>query len=101
MFVARFFSPRRPTTLTRFRLRFLLQEIDLPQGETLVGRSANCQVTLDDPLVSREHARIRIQGSGAVVEDLGSRNGVQVGGKPIVGSAALCSGDRIRIGTQE
>lgn len=101
MFIARFFSPRRPTTLTRFRLRFLLQEIDLPQGDTLVGRSANCQVTLDDPLVSREHARIRIQGTSAVVEDLGSRNGVQLGGQPIAGSAPLGNGDRIRIGTQE
>jgi hypothetical protein len=87
--------------LTRFRLRFLLQEIDLPQGDTLVGRSANCQVTLDDPLVSREHARIRIQGATAVVEDLGSRNGVQVGGQPIARSAELHTGDRIRIGTQE
>jgi len=87
--------------LTRFRLRFLLQEIDLPQGDTLVGRSANCQVTLDDPLVSREHARIRIQGTRATVEDLGSRNGVQLGGQPITGAAALASGDRIRIGTQE
>ncbi len=87
--------------MTRFRLRFLLQEIDLPQGDTLVGRSANCQVTLDDPLVSREHARIRIQGATAVVEDLGSRNGVQLGGQPIAGSSALSNGDRIRIGTQE
>src|SRR3954464_12684397 len=101
MFVARFFSPRRPTTLTRFRLRFLLQEIDLPQGDTLVGRSANCQVTLDDPLVSREHARIRIQGASAVLQDLGSRNGVQLGGQPIDRTAPLSNGDRIRIGTQE
>lgn len=88
-------------TLTRFRLRFLLQEIDLPQGDTLVGRSANCQVTLDDPLVSREHARIRIQGVSVVIEDLGSRNGVQVGGKAIPRVAPLSNGDRIRIGTQE
>lgn len=87
--------------MTRFRLRFLLQEIDLPQGDTLIGRSANCQVTLDDPLVSREHARIRIQGATAVVDDLGSRNGVQVGGQPLVRSSALNNGDRIRIGTQE
>ncbi len=87
--------------MTRFRLRFLLQEIDLPQGDTLVGRSANCQVTLDDPLVSREHARIRIHGATAAVEDLGSRNGVQLGGQPITGSTALSNGDRIRIGTQE
>jgi hypothetical protein len=87
--------------LTRFRLRFLLQEIDLPQGDTLIGRSASCQVTLDDPLVSREHARIRIQGGVVIIEDLKSRNGVQVGGKPILRIAALNNGDRIRIGTQE
>lgn len=87
--------------MTRFRLRFLLQEIDLPQGDTLIGRSANCQVTLDDPLVSREHARIRIQGAHALVLDLGSRNGVQLAGQPISGSAPLANGDRLRIGTQE
>jgi hypothetical protein len=67
----------------------------------LIGRSASCQVTLDDPLVSREHARIRIQGPSAVIEDLGSRNGVQLGGQPIVRSSPLSNGDRLRIGTQE
>jgi hypothetical protein len=87
--------------LARFRLRFLLQEIDLAQGDTLIGRSANCQVTLDDPLVSREHARIRIQGQAAFVEDLGSRNGVQLSGQQIDGSTLLSNGDRLRIGTQE
>jgi hypothetical protein len=87
--------------LARFRLRFLLQEIDLPPGDTLVGRSANCQVTLDDPLVSREHAKIHIQDGLATVEDLGSRNGVQVGGQVIRGKVPLANGDRIRIGTQE
>jgi pSer/pThr/pTyr-binding forkhead associated (FHA) protein len=101
MFVARFFPCPGYVILTRFRLRFLLQEIDLPQGDTLIGRSANCQVTLDDPLVSREHARIRIQGSAVAIEDLGSRNGVQVGGKAILRVAPLSNGDRIRIGTQE
>lgn len=87
--------------MTRFRLRFLLQEIDLPQGDTLIGRSASCQVTLDDPLVSREHARIRITGSSAMLEDLGSRNGVQLGGQLITRTAPLGNGARIRIGTQE
>ncbi len=87
--------------MARFRLRFLLQEIDLPQGDTLIGRSANCQVTLDDPLVSREHARIRIQGERAFLEDLGSRNGVQLSGQPITGTVPLSNGDRVRIGTQE
>jgi FHA domain len=88
-------------SLARFRLRFLLQEIDLPQGDTVIGRSATCQVTIEDPLVSREHARIRIVGERATIEDLGSRNGVLVAGSALKGVQALQDGDRVRIGTQE
>ena len=87
--------------LARFRLRFQLQEIDLPQGDTVIGRSATCQVTIEDPLVSREHARIRIVGERATLEDLGSRNGVQVAGSPLRKEHLLSDGDRVRIGTQE
>jgi len=88
-------------SLARFRLRFLLQEIDLPQGDTVIGRSATCQVTIEDPLVSREHARIRIAGERATIEDLGSRNGVQVGGATLQSVHVLRDGERVRIGTQE
>lgn len=88
-------------SLARFRLRFLLQEIDLPQGDTVIGRSATCQVTIEDPLVSREHARIRIAGERATIEDLGSRNGVHVGGTTLQGVHVLQDGARVRIGTQE
>jgi len=88
-------------SLARFRLRFLLQEIDLPQGDTVIGRSATCQVTIEDPLVSREHARIRIAGERATIEDLGSRNGVQVGGTSLKSVHVLRDGERVRIGTQE
>ncbi len=88
--------------MSRFRLRFLLQEFDLPQGETLVGRSPECQVTIDDPLVSRHHAKIILDGQSARLFDLGSRNGVRLNGEGLRGSAAaLADGDRIRIGTQE
>lgn len=85
----------------RYRLRFLLQEIDLPQGDTLVGRSAACHVTIEDPLVSRQHARFRIEGARATVEDLGSRNGLIINGRSVSGVAELSDGDRVRIGTQE
>ena len=93
--------PTSRMSLARFRLRFLLQEIDLPQGDTVLGRSATCQVTIEDPLVSREHARIRINGDRATIEDLRSRNGVQVGGAPVQGVHVLRDGERVRIGTQE
>jgi hypothetical protein len=79
----------------------LLQEFDLPRGITLLGRSLDCHVTIEDPLVSRQHARIVIDEHGAVVEDLGSRNGVKVNGVTIRQSTQLKDGDRLRIGTQD
>jgi hypothetical protein len=79
----------------------LLQEIDLPQGDTLVGRSASCHVTIEDPLVSRQHARFHIEGNRATVEDLSSRNGLVINGRSVRGVTELSDGDRVRIGTQE
>ncbi|MCC6647848.1 MAG: FHA domain-containing protein [Polyangiaceae bacterium] len=87
--------------MARFRLRFLLQEFDLPQGETILGRSPECHVSIEDPLVSRQHARVTILGDDVAIEDLGSRNGVRVNGAPITGRHQLADGDRLRIGTQE
>lgn len=87
--------------MARCRLRFLLQEIDLHDGDTLIGRSADCHVTIEDPLVSRNHARIRIARDLAVVEDLDSRNGTFVNGRAVEGLVGLEDGDRVRIGTLE
>ncbi len=69
--------------------------------EVVIGRSPDCQLTIEDPLVSRQHARIRVQGEDAAIEDLGSRNGVRVNGRKIEGLHLLKDGDRIRLGTQE
>jgi hypothetical protein len=87
--------------VSRYRLRFLLQEFDLPRGITLLGRSLDCHVTIEDPLVSRQHARIIIDDAGATVEDLGSRNGVKVNGVTVRSPSELKDGDRLRIGTQD
>jgi hypothetical protein len=87
--------------LVRYRLRFVLQELDLPQGGTIIGRSLDCHLTLEDPLVSRRHARIVVDEAGARIEDMGSRNGVRVNGAVIHDPVALRNGDRVRIGTQD
>lgn len=87
--------------MPRFRLRFLLQEFDLVGPEVLLGRSPECHITIEDPLISRRHARIVIKDDGATVEDLGSRNGVRINGRSIDGITELSDGDRIRLGTQE
>ncbi|MCA9646572.1 MAG: FHA domain-containing protein, partial [Myxococcales bacterium] len=83
------------------RLRFLLQEIDLSPGVTVLGRSPTCHVTLDDPLVSREHAQLSVRGNQVTVQDLGSRNGTLVNGEKLAGTQELRDGDRVRLGTQE
>ena len=89
-----------PDVSKRFRLRFLLQEFDLRGPEILLGRSPECQITIEDPLVSRQHARIVISDE-AEIQDMGSRNGVRVNGERITAPQQLSHGDRIRIGTQE
>lgn len=85
----------------RYRLRLHLQEIDLPGSEVIIGRGSICQVTIDDPMLSRRHVRIDFSGSQPTIEDLRSRNGTQLNGRPLVGRASLKDGDRIRVGTQE
>ncbi len=87
--------------MARYRLRFVLQEFDLPRGVTVIGRSLECHLTIEDPLVSRKHARIHVSEAGAQIEDLSSRNGVKVNGAPIGQPTVLRNGDRLRIGTQE
>jgi hypothetical protein len=69
--------------------------------EIIVGRSPECQITIEDPLVSRQHARILINEQGARVVDMGSRNGVRVNGNLIRGESPLRHNDRLRLGTQD
>jgi hypothetical protein len=84
-----------------YRLRYLSHDLELPIGEFVVGRSTDCQLSLDDPLVSRRHAVLRVRAGGVTVQDLGSRNGVLVNGTKIEGEKELTPGDKVSIGSQE
>jgi two-component system, cell cycle response regulator len=70
----------------------------LPAGESIVGRAPDSRVALLDGEVSRHHARLRVEGGRAEVEDLGSTNGTQVNGSVIRGPVELRAGDRLAIG---
>jgi pSer/pThr/pTyr-binding forkhead associated (FHA) protein len=85
----------------RFRLRYLQHDLELSEGQFAVGRNASCQLSLDDPLVSRRHALLTVSPESVLIEDLQSRNGVLVNGARIVGRVPLQAGDRIMIGAQE
>jgi pSer/pThr/pTyr-binding forkhead associated (FHA) protein len=63
-----------------------------------VGRTADADLVLADELVSRRHARVSQRGDGAVVEDLGSRNGTFVNGNQIHGPTRLVPGDQLQLG---
>ena len=68
---------------------------------TRIGRFTDNDIVLDDTDVSRHHAVITDTGTGFMMTDLRSTNGVEVQGERIRGSATLADGDRIRIGGHE
>ena len=63
----------------------------------LVGRDEGADIRVDEPLVSRAHARIERRGEEYVVQDLGSTNLTRVNGE-VVGERALQDGDEVRFG---
>jgi Protein of unknown function (DUF3662)/FHA domain len=69
-----------------------------PAGATM-GRSRQCDVMVDDPNVSREHAEIRPRGGSWVLTDLNSTNGSRLNGRRLERSEVLKPGDEIELGT--
>jgi hypothetical protein len=69
-----------------------------PTGVTL-GRSSRCDVVLDDPNISRQHAELRPRGGSWVLTDLGSTNGSSVNGRRIDAPTVVKPGDEIELGT--
>ena len=68
-------------------------------GELTLGREqGSADLVIDDPGVSRRHARVLADGGGVVVEDLGSANGTFVNGERISGPVEVAAGDEIQIG---
>jgi pSer/pThr/pTyr-binding forkhead associated (FHA) protein len=64
-----------------------------------LGRSSKCDVVLDDPNVSREHAELRPRGGSWVLTDLGSTNGSSVNGRRIDAPTVVKPGDEIELGS--
>ncbi len=65
--------------------------------EVSLGRERSCDVVLDDPLVSRRHARLRFRDGSWILHDLGSTNGTFLNGLR-VGRCQLRAGDRLDLG---
>ena len=91
----------RSTSRPRTGRRWLVvggDRFGLATGENAVGRDPDAEVPLDDTSVSRRHARILVGEGGAVIEDLGSKNGTRVGGARVCERVALHDGDQVAFG---
>jgi phosphoserine phosphatase RsbU/P len=77
------------------RLPRTSREVD---GDRLVvGRGAECDVQVSDQRVSRQHLRLECRGDELWVEDLGSRAGTRLNGRPLAGVARLADRDLLEL----
>lgn len=74
------------------------REVVIDGERFLVGRDVSCDLTIDSPRISRQHAVIRVGRDGSVeLEDLGSSNGTWYQGKRIE-RRRLVDGDEVQFG---
>ena len=74
------------------------RDVSLLPGENLIGRDHSAVVWVNDESVSRRHARIIVDGAGATLEDLESKNGTFLQGQPVRRPTRLEDGDEITLG---
>lgn len=75
-------------------------DTDRARRGLVVGRDERCHLVLDDPTVSRRHARLRRRDGCWSIEDLASTNGTRLNGWRIE-NARLRDGDRLALGGAE
>lgn len=85
----------RPAVIS---VRWADQSLLLPDGAHLIGRRNDCPICIQDPSVSRVHARLDVERDRLRVEDLRSKNGTFVGGKRISGLIELLDRCELKIG---
>ncbi len=88
-------TARRPARLVWERTDG--SRVDFPLGDVpqVVGRDEDADIRVDEPLVSRAHARIEPRDAGYAVLDLGSTNKTRVNGD-VVAERSLAHGDEVR-----
>lgn len=73
----------------------------LTHGMLRIGRSPRCDLRIDNPRVSRQHATLFFDALGLRIRDDQSSNGLFVNGRRVYGTALLTAGDRVAIGSEE
>jgi hypothetical protein len=73
---------------------------EVTKRRTVIGRSKDCDIRLNDPNVSRRHAELRQEGTAFWIVDLDSTNGLEVNGRRSK-RAKLDPGDTVTIGSTD
>lgn len=71
---------------------------ELTQPVIFIGRDFGNELVINDPEVSRRHARLTAQTGGYILEDMGSTNGTFVNGQRLLGPHLLRPGELISFG---
>ena len=90
-------EPRGPALVVRAGGGRAGESFETEGPRTLIGRSPECDVFLDDVTVSRRHAEIVREGRAYVIRDLGSLNGTFVN-RHRIENATLADDDEVQIG---
>jgi pSer/pThr/pTyr-binding forkhead associated (FHA) protein len=83
-----------------FQIGFMKKTVYRLLGPTTIGRGSDNIITVQDQSVSRNHAKITLQGDTWIVEDLKGANGIMFDGKR-VDKFALKSNDTFKLGEVE
>ena len=65
---------------------------------TVVGRSPEADIVIDDPYASEFHLRLVSSDNGLTLHDLGSTNGTYLNGRRVTAPAELRRGDAVQVG---
>jgi ABC-type multidrug transport system ATPase subunit len=81
------------------RRSITLAEIFSKKSKLSVGRAADCDLVLAHPLISRHHAELeRLEDGRLRLTDLGSMNGITLGGQRLTGSSLVAEDVPVGIG---
>jgi pSer/pThr/pTyr-binding forkhead associated (FHA) protein/tetratricopeptide (TPR) repeat protein len=94
--------------VTKYDIRRVLGKVQIVSGTgagweydvrpgTIIGRRGNCEIKMDNPLVSEQHAKFQPENGKVLLIDLDSKNGTRVN-KKTISKKAIYNGDIIEIG---
>jgi len=77
----------------------VIKHFSLSEGEVVsIGRGQDCNITIDNTAISRQHVSLALNGGIYFVSDLGSTNGTFVNGKRVSKDEPVSENDNIEFG---